>query len=69
MKEPKLKKDGEPKQSGGSRSGAGPKRKEPMNKLVQVPVSCPLWMKKEFKERLKVIIPREIEALKEKLNK
>ena len=67
--EPKFKKDGEPKQSGGSRSGAGPKRKDPMQKLVQIPVACPLWMRDEFKERMKIIVPREIEALNKKYNK
>lgn len=65
----KLSKNGEPKQSGGARCGAGPKRKDPMQKLVQIPVACPLWMRDAFNERLKVIIPREIEALKEKMNK
>ena len=65
----KLSKNGEPKQSGGKRCGAGPKRKDPSMKLVQIPVACPAYMREEFKQRLKVIIPREIEALKEKLNK
>ena len=65
----KTTKDGRIKQSGGKRQGAGNRKKDPAIKKVQIFVSCPRWMQDEMKERLKVIMPREIEAIMKKYNK